>query len=253
MGTRSLHEDRACGQRGWNAHPDGSATAFGGVPGIGLSESARGPSTCGIESSSPRVYGWIAAPITSSRVPSSTTRPAYMTTTSSACSAITPRSWLTMSRAMPVSLLRRARSSRIWDCTVTSSADVGSSAISRSGPSASAIAIITRWRMPPESSCGYASMRDSGLGISTLRNNSTARVAGGPRETRSCAWIASTICQPILCIGWRDESGSWNTIAIRLPRIARSSVFGYRDEVEAVQEHLARRSRSSAIESARGR
>ena len=32
---------------------------------------------------------------------------------------------------------------------------VGSSAISSLGRPASAIAIITRWRMPPESSCGY--------------------------------------------------------------------------------------------------
>ena len=45
--------------------------------------------------------------------------------------------------------------SRIWACTVTSSAVVGSSAISTSGSLAIAIAIITRWRMPPENSCGY--------------------------------------------------------------------------------------------------
>ena len=37
---------------------------------------------------------------------------------------------------------------------VTSSAVVGSSAISTLGDSESAIAIITRWRMPPENSCG---------------------------------------------------------------------------------------------------
>jgi hypothetical protein len=43
---------------------------------------------------------------------------------------------------------------RICACTVTSSAVVGSSAISRSGSLASAIAIITRWRWPPESWCG---------------------------------------------------------------------------------------------------
>jgi hypothetical protein len=40
---------------------------------------------------------------------------------------------------------------RICACTVTSSAVVGSSAISRSGSLASAIAIITRWRWPPDS------------------------------------------------------------------------------------------------------
>ena len=37
---------------------------------------------------------------------------------------------------------------------VTSSAVVGSSAISSFGSQLSAIAIITRWRSPPESWCG---------------------------------------------------------------------------------------------------
>ena len=40
---------------------------------------------------------------------------------------------------------------RICACTVTSSAVVGSSAINRSGSFAKAMAIITRWRWPPES------------------------------------------------------------------------------------------------------
>jgi hypothetical protein len=44
-----------------------------------------------------------------------------------------------------------ARMSR-W--TTTSSAVVGSSMMTTSGSTASAIAIITRWRMPPDSSCG---------------------------------------------------------------------------------------------------
>ena len=42
----------------------------------------------------------------------------------------------------------------IWACTVTSSAVVGSSAMSSSGSSAIAIAIMMRWRMPPENWCG---------------------------------------------------------------------------------------------------
>ena len=44
--------------------------------------------------------------------------------------------------------------SRICACVVTSSAVVGSSAISSAGSLMSAIAIITRWRMPPENWCG---------------------------------------------------------------------------------------------------
>ena len=39
-------------------------------------------------------------------------------------------------------------------CTVTSRAVVGSSAISSAGRQASAMAIPTRWRWPPESWCG---------------------------------------------------------------------------------------------------
>ena len=53
---------------------------------------------------------------------------------------------------------RRSLSSKISDrisrWTTTSSAVVGSSMITTSGSAASAIAIITRWRIPPESSCG---------------------------------------------------------------------------------------------------
>ena len=45
-------------------------------------------------------------------------------------------------------------SSRIWAWTVTSRAVVGSSAISSAGELSNAMAIITRWRMPPESSWG---------------------------------------------------------------------------------------------------
>ena len=39
-------------------------------------------------------------------------------------------------------------------CTMTSSAVVGSSAMISSGLQTVASAIATRWRMPPESSCG---------------------------------------------------------------------------------------------------
>ena len=57
--------------------------------------------------------------------------------------------------AMCRSSARRWSRSITLACVVTSSAVVGSSAISSSGFDASAIAIITRCRMPPENSCGY--------------------------------------------------------------------------------------------------
>ena len=45
-------------------------------------------------------------------------------------------------------------SSRISRWVTTSSAVVGSSRITTWGSSARAIAIMTRWRIPPDSSCG---------------------------------------------------------------------------------------------------
>ena len=56
--------------------------------------------------------------------------------------------------ALPNSSWSRFISVRICACVVTSSAVVGSSAISRSGSLIRAIAIITRWRIPPENWCG---------------------------------------------------------------------------------------------------
>ncbi len=84
----------------------------------------------------------------------STGRPAYMTMTSSAVPATTPRSWVIMITAAPVSALASSSTSRICACTVTSRAVVGSSAMITFGLLAIAIAITTRCRIPPENSCG---------------------------------------------------------------------------------------------------
>ncbi len=71
-----------------------------------------------------------------------------------ASSATTPRSCVMRMIAVPVSSRSCRMSSRICAWIVTSSAVVGSSAMSSRGRHASAIAIIARWRMPPESLCG---------------------------------------------------------------------------------------------------
>ncbi len=61
--------------------------------------------------------------------------------------------------------------SRICACTVTSRAVVGSSANSSVGPQASAMAMMMRWRMPPDSSCGYCRSRFAGSGMPTSSSN----------------------------------------------------------------------------------
>ena len=63
----------------------------------------------------------------------------------------TVRLWLMKMSPMPRSLTRSSRMRSTSFCTVTSSAEVGSSAIRKSGSATSIMAIITRWPMPPDS------------------------------------------------------------------------------------------------------
>ncbi len=106
-----------------------------------------------------RVYGCVALLKMLVVVPLSTTSPAYMMTPLSQVSAMTERSWLMRMNESSSSLRRRAIRSRICACTITSSAVVGSSPITSFGLQASAIAIMARWRMPPESWCGKSITR----------------------------------------------------------------------------------------------
>ncbi len=77
-----------------------------------------------------------------------------MTMILSATSATTPRSCVIMMMALPFFFCISCMSSMIWAWMVTSRAVVGSSAIRMSGLQASAMAIMTRCRMPPENSWG---------------------------------------------------------------------------------------------------
>ncbi len=108
----------------------------------------------GIERIRPSVYGCSGARNSSATAASSTTLPAYITTTRCAVSATTPISCVISITAIPIRSFSSVMRSRICACIVTSSAVVGSSAISSLGLQDSAIAIITRWRMPPENWCG---------------------------------------------------------------------------------------------------
>ena len=104
-------------------------------------------------------------------------RPAYITATRSACCATTPRSWVMSSSARRKRAFRSRSRSRIWPWIVTSSAVVGSSAMSSLGWQASAAAISARWRRPPDSWCGYSSTRRCGSGTRTASSSSMARGA----------------------------------------------------------------------------
>ena len=124
------------------------------MPGIVTSAFVGSESNFGIEPSSACVYGWRIDRNSSSVGAVSTRRPAYITLIRSVRPATTPMSWVTSNVAIPSRSLSSSSTDRICAWIVTSSAVVGSSASSTRGSQVSAIAIITRWRNPPDSWCG---------------------------------------------------------------------------------------------------
>src|SRR5438067_1717915 len=132
----------------------------------------------------------------------------------SASSAATARSWVTNRIEEPVSSRMAASSARISAWTVTSRAVVGSSATTRSGPPAIAMAIITRWRRPPESSWGYWPARRRGSG--TLARSSASMAA-------SIDPAASATCLPTFIVGLSEVIGSWKTAPAERRRARRRS------------------------------
>ena len=84
------------------------------------------------------------------------------------------------------------------------------------------MAIITRWFMPPESWCGKARSRRSGIGDAD--RSAAARSSGRRRSLRSrprCSFSASPIWKPTVKHGLRLDIGSWKIIAMSLPTILR--------------------------------
>ena len=140
-----------------NRHPGGGASRSGGWPGI-ASTKVRSRRISGKARRRRAVYGW-AGPspgCSGAKIaavgPVSTIFPAYITLTESQTSAITERSCeirIIDSSSRSVRLRNR---SRICAWVITSSAVTGSSATISCGRHASAMAISTRWRIPPESS-----------------------------------------------------------------------------------------------------
>jgi creatinine amidohydrolase len=84
----------------------------------------------------------------------SSNAPACITPTRSHICRITGRSWLMNSIVRSSSSCRSLSRFRICAWMDTSSADTASSQTSSAGFRASARAMLTRWRWPPESSCG---------------------------------------------------------------------------------------------------
>ncbi len=100
---------------------------------------------------------------------------------------------------------------------VTSSAVVGSSASSSFGSASSAAAIMTRWSMPPDSSCGYCRSRRSPSSMPTSASVRTARARASSLGTFIVVRSASVRKSPIRRTGFVCARGSWKTMA--MPRV----------------------------------
>lgn len=177
----------------------------------------------GVAATSRFVYSACGFRSTRLASPRSSTRPPLITTIRSQSDAARLRSCVMNSMPMPRRSRCSASTAMISACVVTSRAVVGSSQTSSRGEPMRAPAIITRWSMPPESSCGCCRRCSSGRGIRTAPSRSTARArasaAGRPSPSRS----ASVRWSPIVRIGLMPARGSWKTIAALRRRSSRSA------------------------------
>ena len=76
------------------------------------------------------------------------------------------------------------------------------------GSQASAMAIMARWRMPPDISCGYWLARRAGSGMPTSSSMAMARAWAAGFDSFSCSITTSAICAPMVWTGLRLVMGS---------------------------------------------
>ena len=90
----------------------------------------------------------------------------------------------------------------------------------------SAMAMTTRWRMPPESWCGYSPRAVPGRECRRARASRSPSLHASRLDMPAWMRATSPIWSPTVKTGFSAVIGSWNTIAMRLPRtrcISRSS------------------------------
>ena len=153
--------------------------------------------------------------------------------------ATMPRSCVMSRIAIARSACSFASRSRICAWMVTSSAVVGSSAISTSGSAASA-------RRSSRAASGRrragTDTRRSAARHRVCRPRRAARArAGAPRrpQARYAARCTSMICRPTVSTGLSAVAGSWKIIATRRPRTARIAASGSASRSCRLQQHLA--------------
>ena len=100
-------------------------------------------------------------------------------------------------------------------CTLTSSAEVGSSHTRNSGCVASARAIEMRWRWPPENWCGILHHVQPAPGRPTAAARRRAPSAAPRSVMRPCSFSGSPTMSSTFQRGFRLAYGSWKIIWMR--------------------------------------
>ena len=154
------------------------------------------------------VYACCGSVSTSLASPCSTMTPFSITNTRSANRRTASRSWVISKTAMPKRYCKWSSRSKIWLRTDTSKAVVGSSAISKRGRQAKAMAIITRCLWPPESWCGYDFARRTGSAMPVTLIKSMASCQASSRVIPRLICSTSAICSPTENTGLRAVMGS---------------------------------------------
>ena len=82
-------------------------------------------------------------------------------------------------------------------------------------------------------------MRRSGSGMPTRPSHSIAFARAAAPRSAVCASIASTIWAPTRITGFRLVDGSWKIMPMRPPRTRAHARLGQREQVVALEPHLA--------------
>ena len=143
-------------------------------------------------------------------------------------------SWLMKSTAKPCSACSRRTFSRIECWTTTSSPVVGSSSSTNFGSSARARARLTRWRIPPDSSCGI------GADELVVDDDHVEQLADAPghglaAQRRSAARWRRGTAPSTRTTGLSEFMLLWKTVEMSRQRSARSSSSASVRDVGAVE------------------
>ena len=222
--ARVSHSGIAYGHRGWNRHPVGIAWRIGYDAGDRRQPLVVPRPTWGIAASSPSVYGWCGRANSSSTEASSTTCPAYITTTRRAEVGDHAEVVGDEDHRHPEPRLERAE--QVEDLRLHGDVERGRGLVGDEQ------ARLAREREREQRALAHAARElvrvvvEPTLGVGDadeVEQLDRACARASRLLIFRCSRIVSTSCVPMVNTGLRLVIGSWKTMAISSPRTSRIS------------------------------